>query len=107
MHSFICLLVGLLQFCSPLFSFFRLVPGFVEVDESVQRFLCMWVIVTEFEAAAFDSFEKEGFCFFVITLLFVEYSQIVLGFQRLWVVLTQLALSAGECFVTQTDRLLK
>jgi len=57
-HSF-CLW----QFCSPLFGFFWLVPGFVESDQVLQRLLCVWVIVAEFETAAFDGFEQKFFCF--------------------------------------------
>jgi len=42
------------QFCSPLFSFFRLVPGFVEVDKILLRLLCIWMFISEFEMATFD-----------------------------------------------------
>jgi len=48
----------LYQFDPPLFRFFWLVAGFVEVDQVVQRLDCMWVSVTKFEAAAFDGFDK-------------------------------------------------
>ena len=47
----------LCKFCSPFVSFFWFVPGFVEGDEVVPRLDCIWMRVTEFEAAAFEGFE--------------------------------------------------
>ena len=45
---------NLFQFFSPLVGFFWFVPGFVEVDQIIQRLLRVRVSVTEFEAAAFE-----------------------------------------------------
>jgi hypothetical protein len=45
------------QFCSPLGGFFWFVPGFVEGDQVVPGFQCVWVSVTEFQTPAFDGFD--------------------------------------------------
>ena len=46
------------QFCPPLLSFFRFVPGFVEYNQVVQRLYCMWVGVAEFETVVFEGFNS-------------------------------------------------
>jgi hypothetical protein len=46
------------QFCSPILGFLRLVPGFVEFDQGLDRFLRVRMSVTEFEAAALDGFDR-------------------------------------------------
>jgi hypothetical protein len=55
------------------------------------------MLVTEFEASAFDGFDKQWFCSVVITLLFIKHSQVVLSFQRFWMGLTKLAQSSCKC----------
>ena len=91
----------LCKFCSPLFSFFWFVPGFVEVDQVVKRLLSVWVSVTKFETAAFECLNQEWLCFVVITLLFIKYSQVVLGFQCVWMLVNQFALPAISYLLEQ------